>query len=243
MPGLNKNVQRFEGWYYDAFAGVVPRRRVRGRDLGKTLSAPIVTFEFIDCVPSSHIYDAHFPSPISTTPCISIVSQDFTQCLLSYDVSLTSDDSSINDDNTNLSSSSTVFSLPMVPTGVGLGILGLTRKDGGDPFDGFGLVRIGRSSGDSSSSNSDGEISDTILREAAQTFLQPSIPAGCFEMDGTVNISECEKTIPVDMPLPRNRPRRSFTRNLSASTISSSLKRASKIGASSKLDRGRSWRL
>ncbi|PBK72035.1 hypothetical protein ARMSODRAFT_740819 [Armillaria solidipes] len=222
------NVQKFEGWHYDACAGVVPRRRVHGRDLGKTFSTPIVTFVSIDSIPPS---DAHFPSLTSTTPSISIAAQDFSQHLSSYDVSLISDDSSI-DDSTDFSSSSTAFPLP---TGVGLGILGLTRKEGGDPFDGLGLVHIHRSSRDPSS---DSEISNTILREAALTFLQPSI---CFEMDDSGD-SEPEKTRPIDMPSPQNRPRRSLTRNLSASTVSSSLKRASKTGGSSKVDRGRSWR-
>ncbi|KAK0429696.1 hypothetical protein EV421DRAFT_1914194 [Armillaria borealis] len=224
MPGLNTKVQKFEGWHYDACAGVVPRRRVYGRDLGKTFSTPIVTFESIDSILSSHV---HFPSATSTTPSISIAAQDSAQYFSSYDVSLISDDSSIND-STDLSSTSTTFSLP---TGVGLGILGLTRKEGGDPFDGLGLVHINRSSRDLSS---DGEISNTILHEVALTFLQPSIP-----VDGH---PEPEKTKPVDMPSPRNRPRRSLTRNLSASTVSSSLKRASKTGGSSKVDRDRSWR-
>ncbi|KAK0437274.1 uncharacterized protein EV420DRAFT_1588831 [Desarmillaria tabescens] len=243
MHEINKKVQRFEGWHYDSFAGVVPRRRVHGRDLGKTFSTPIVTFESIDSIPSSHLRDAHLLSPVSTAPSISIAAQDSTQHLLPYDVSFTSDGSSIND-STDLSSSSTAFSLPVVPTGVGLGILGLTRKDGGEHFDGLGLVQIGRSSGDSLSSSSDREISDTILREAALTFLQPSIPVACFEVDDNVGLEhpESEKTKPVDMPLATNRPRRSLTRNLSASTIASSLKRASRVGASSKVERGRSWR-
>ncbi|PBK72030.1 hypothetical protein ARMSODRAFT_740550 [Armillaria solidipes] len=231
MPGLNAKVQRFEGWHYDAFAGVVPRRRVHGRDLEKTFSTPIVTFKSIDSIQPS---DAHFPSLASTTPSISITVQEFSQHLSSYDVSLISDESSIND-ITDLSSSSTAFSLP---TGVGLGILCLTRKGGGVPFDGLGLVHIGCFSGDPSSSGSDGEISHTILHEAALTFLQPSIPVESV----VVGHSEPEKTKPVDMPSPRNRPRRSLTRNLSASTVSSSLKRASETGASSEVDRGRSWR-
>ncbi|KAK0435887.1 hypothetical protein EV421DRAFT_1834043 [Armillaria borealis] len=222
------NVQKFEGWHYDACAGVVPRRRVHGRDLGKTFSTPIVTFESIVSIPPSDVHDAHFPSLTSTTPSISIAPQEFSHHLSSNDVSLISNDSSI-DDSTDISSSSTAFSLPM---GVGLGILGLTRKEGGVPFDGLGLVHIHRSSRDPSS---DGKISNTILREAALAFMQPSI---CFEMDDSGD-SEPEKTKPLDMPSPRNRPRRSLTRNLSASTVSSSLKRASKIGA---VDRGRSWR-
>ncbi|KAK0431164.1 hypothetical protein EV421DRAFT_1912137 [Armillaria borealis] len=128
---------------------------------------PIVTFESMDSIPSSHI---HFPSATSTTP-MSIAVQEFSQekeriNLLSYDVWLISDDSSI-DDSTDLSSSSTAFSLP---TGVGLRFLGLTRKEGRDPFDGLGLVHINRSSRDPSS---DGEPSHTILRKAAMTFLQP----------------------------------------------------------------------
>ncbi|PBL01537.1 hypothetical protein ARMGADRAFT_220097 [Armillaria gallica] len=225
MPGLNTKEQKFEGWHYDACAGVVPRRWVHGRDLGKTFSTSIVTFESIDSIPSSHV---HFPSATSTTP-ISIVAHDFAQYFSSHDDSLIdiSQDSSFDD----LSSSSTAFSLP---TGVGLGILGLTRKEGGDPFDGLGLVHINRSSRDSSS---DGEISHTILREAALTFLQPLIPVESV----VLGHPEPEKTKPVDMPSPRDRPRRSLTRNLSASTVSSSLKRASK-GGSSKVDRGRSWR-
>ncbi|KAK0227211.1 hypothetical protein EDD85DRAFT_162405 [Armillaria nabsnona] len=225
MPGLNTKVQKFEGWHYDVCAGVVPRRRVHGRDLGKTLSRPIVTFESIDSIPSSHV---HFPSATSTTPSISITAQDCAQYFSSHDDSLISQDSSIDD----LSSSSTAFSLP---TGVGLGILGLTRKEGGDPFDGLGLVHIHRSSRDPSS---DGEISHTILGEAALTFLQPSIPVESV----VLGHPEPEKTKPVDMPSSQNRPRRSLTRNVSASTVSSSLKRASKTGASSKVDRGRSWR-
>ncbi|SJL17256.1 uncharacterized protein ARMOST_20802 [Armillaria ostoyae] len=164
MPGLNTKVQKFEGWHYDAFAGVVPRRRVYGRDLGKTFSTPIVTFESIDPIPSSHV---HFPSATSTTPSISIAAQDSAQYFSSYDVSLISDDSSIND-SADLSSASTTFSLP---TG-------------------------------------------------------PSIP-----VDGH---PEPEKTKPVNMSSPRKRPRRSLTRNFSASTVSSSLKRASKTGGSSK---------
>ncbi|KAK0227207.1 hypothetical protein EDD85DRAFT_162117 [Armillaria nabsnona] len=225
MPGLNTKVQKFEGWHYDVFSGVVPRRRVHGRDLGKTFSTPIVTFESIDSIPSSHV---HFPSATSTTPSISIAAQDFAQYFSSHDDSLISQDSSFDD----LSSSSTTFSLP---TGVGLGILGLTRKEGGDPFDGLGLVHIHRSSRDPSS---DGEISHTILGEAALTFLQPSIPVESV----ILGHPEPEKTKPVDMPSSQNRPRRSLTRNVSASTVSSSLKRASKIGGSSKVDRGRSWR-
>ncbi|SJL13942.1 uncharacterized protein ARMOST_17393 [Armillaria ostoyae] len=152
----------------------------------------------IDSIPSSDVHDAHFPSLPSTTPSISIIAaQEFSQYLSSYDVSLISDDSSI-DDSTDFSSSSTAFSLPM---GVGLGILGLTRKEGGDPFDSLGLVHVNRSSRDPSS---DGEISHTILREAALMFLQPSI---CFEMDDSRD-SEPEKTKPVDMP---SRPHRSLT--------------------------------
>ncbi len=111
----------------------------------------------------------------------------------------------------------------------------MTRKEGGDPFDGLGLVHINRSSRDPSS---DGEISHTILREAALTFLQPSIRVESVVLEHP----EPEKTKPVDMPSPQNRPRRSLTRNVSASTVSSSLKRASKTGASSKVDRGRCWR-
>ncbi|KAK0191763.1 hypothetical protein F5146DRAFT_613281 [Armillaria mellea] len=226
MPGLNTKVHKFEGWHYDACAGAVPRRRVHGRDLGKTLSMPIVTFECTDSTPPSDAH--HFPSFISTTPSISIAAQEFSQHLSFYDIS---EDSSI-DDSTDLSSS---FSLPM---GIGLGILGLSRKEDGVPFDGLGLVHIHRSSRDSSS---DGEVSRTILREAELTFLQCSIPGGCFEMDVSVG-PEPEKTIPVEMSPRRNHPRRSLTRNLSASTVSSSLKRASKTGASSKVDRARSWR-
>ncbi|KAK0209645.1 hypothetical protein IW262DRAFT_1416447 [Armillaria fumosa] len=242
MPGLNTKVQKFEGWHYDTFAGVVPRRRVHGRDLGKTLSRPSVTIESIDSISPSDVHGAHFPSATSTTPStISISTQEFSRHLSSYDVSLISDDSSI-DDSTGLQSSSSAISLPLVPTGVGLGILGLTRKEGEDPFDGFGLVHLNRSSRDPSF---DSEISHTFLREAALTFMQPSIPVGCFEIDDIVALghSEPEKTRPVDMPSPQNRPRRSLTRNLSASTVSSSLKRASKPGPSSKVDRGRSWRL
>ncbi|KAK0467449.1 hypothetical protein IW261DRAFT_1520140 [Armillaria novae-zelandiae] len=242
MPRLSTKVQKFEGWHYDAFAGVVPRRRVHGRDLGKTLSRPIVTFESIDSISPFDVHGAHFPSATSTTPSIiSIAAQEFPRHLSSNDVSLISDDSSI-DDSTYLLSCSSAFSLPLVPTGVGLGILGLTRKEGEGPFDGLGLVHLNRSSRDISS---DDELSHTILREAALTFMQPSIPVGCFEIDDIIALghSEPEKTRPVDMPSPRNRPRRSLTRNLSASTVSSSLKRASKPDALSKLDRGRSWRL
>ncbi|KAK0479447.1 hypothetical protein EDD18DRAFT_1207090 [Armillaria luteobubalina] len=243
MPGLNTKTQKFEGWHYDTFAGVVPRRRVDGRDLGKTLSRLIVTFESIDSISPSDVHGAHFPSATSATlSTISISSQEFSRHLSSYDVSLISDDSST-DDSTGLPSSSTAFSLPLLPTGVGLGILGLTRKEEGEvPFDGLGLVHLNRSSRDTSS---DDEISLTFLREAALTFMQPSIPVGSFEIDEIVVLgySEPEKTRPVDMPSPQNRPRRSLTRNLSASTVSSSLKRASKPSASSKVDRGRSWRL
>ncbi|SJL16472.1 uncharacterized protein ARMOST_19998 [Armillaria ostoyae] len=154
----------------------------------------------IDSIPLSDVHDAHFPSLPSTTPSISIIAaQEFSQHLSSYDVSLISDDSSI-DDSTDFSSSSTAFSLPM---GVGLGILGLTRKEGGDPFDSLGLVHVNRSSRDPSS---DGEISHTILHEAALMFLQPLI---CFEMDDSRD-SEPEKMKPVDMP---SRPHRSLTRN------------------------------
>ncbi|KAK0191739.1 hypothetical protein F5146DRAFT_612758 [Armillaria mellea] len=237
MPGLNTKVQKFEGWHYDACAGVVPRRWVHGRDLGKTLSTPIVTFECTDSIPPS---DAHFPSFISITPSISIAALEFSQHLPSYDVSLISEDSSI-DDSTDLSTPLTAFSLPTVPTGVGLGILGLTRKEGGVPFDGLGLVHINRFSQDTSSV---GEISNTILRETELTFLQPSIPVRSFEMDDSVALghSEPEKPKPVDTLSHQNRSRGSLTHNLSASTVSSSLKRASKTGASSKAERGRSWR-
>ncbi|KAK0214642.1 hypothetical protein EDD85DRAFT_963093 [Armillaria nabsnona] len=140
---------------------VVPRRWVHGRDLGKTFPTPIVTFDSIDSIPSSHV---HFPSATSTTPSISIAAQDFAQYFSSHDDLLISQDSSFDD----LLSSSTAFSLP---AGVGLGILGLTRKEGEDPFDGLDLVHIHRSSQDPSS---DGELSQTILREAELTFLQPS---------------------------------------------------------------------
>ncbi|PBK72026.1 hypothetical protein ARMSODRAFT_740201 [Armillaria solidipes] len=61
MPRSSMNAPKFEGWHYDAVAGVVPRRRVHGRDLEKTLSTPIVTFESIDSIPSSHV---HFHSAI-----------------------------------------------------------------------------------------------------------------------------------------------------------------------------------
>ncbi|SJL17276.1 uncharacterized protein ARMOST_20823 [Armillaria ostoyae] len=132
MPGLNAKVQRFEGWHYDAFAGVVPRRRVHGRDLEKTFSTPIVTFKSIDSIQPS---DAHFPSLASTTPSISITVQEFSQHLSSYDVSLISDESSVND-TTDLSSSSTAFSLP---TGVGLekkaGFLSMRHPPPIDPAD------------------------------------------------------------------------------------------------------------
>ncbi|PBK60536.1 hypothetical protein ARMSODRAFT_1026424 [Armillaria solidipes] len=73
----------------------------RGGGCEKTFSTPIVTFESTtDSIPSSHV---HFPSATSTTPSISIAAQDFAQS--SYDVSLISDDSSIND-STYLSSPS-----------------------------------------------------------------------------------------------------------------------------------------
>ncbi|PBK60388.1 hypothetical protein ARMSODRAFT_1026578 [Armillaria solidipes] len=134
---------------------------------------PVITFESIDSILPS---DAHFPSLASTTPSISIAAQDFSQHLSSYDISLISDDSSV-DDGTDVSSSSTAFPLPMVPMGVGLGILGLMRREGGDPFNGLGLVHLNRSSRDPSS---DGDISNTILHEDALMFLQPSI---CFKMD------------------------------------------------------------
>ncbi len=99
----------------------------------------------------------------------------------------------------------------LCPWVVGLGILGLTRKEGGDPFDGLGLVHINRSSRDPSS---DGGHFHTILCEAALTFLQPSI-----SVESVVLVyPEPEKTKPVDMPLPQNRPRRSLTQNVSAST-------------------------
>ncbi len=181
-----------------------------------------MTFEFIDSIPSSQV---HFPSAMSRTPSISIAAHDFAQYFSSYDDSLISQDSSI-DDSADYSSSSTAFPLP---TSAGPGILGLTRKEAGDPFDSFGLVQINRSS--RAYPSSDDEISNTILHEAALTFPEPST---CFEMDDSGD-SEPEKTKPVDTPSP---PRRSLTRNLSASTVSSSLKRASKIGA---VDRGRSW--
>ncbi|KAK0227208.1 hypothetical protein EDD85DRAFT_958444 [Armillaria nabsnona] len=195
MPQRSLDVQKFEGSHYDAFAGFVPRQPVHGRDLEKTLPRRIVSFEFIDSIPSL-LHNTH-------------------------DDSLISQDSSFDD----ILSPLTAFPLP---TGVGLGILGLTRKEGGDPFHGLGLVHIHRSSRDPSS---DGEISPTILREAVLTFLQPveSVVLGH---------PEPEKTKPVDMPSPQNRPRRSLTRNFSASTVSSSLKRASKTGATSKVDRG-----
>ncbi len=134
----------------------------------------MVTFESIGSIPSSDVHDAHSPSLASTTPSISIAAQEFSQHLSFYDVSLISNDSSI-DNSADLSSSSTAFSLPMVLMGVGLEILGLTRKEGEDPFDGLGLVHINRSSRDLSS---DDNISNTILHEAALTFLQPPM---CFE--------------------------------------------------------------
>ncbi|KAK0214715.1 hypothetical protein EDD85DRAFT_1000255 [Armillaria nabsnona] len=218
MPGLNTKVQNFEGWHYNVFSGVVPRQWVHGRDLGMTFSMPIVTFESTDSILSSHI---HFPSATLTTPSISIAAQDFSQYFSSHNDSLISQDSSFDD----LSSSSTAFSLPM---GIGLGILGLTRKEGGDPFDGLGLVHINRSSRDPSS---DVEISHTILREAALTSLQPLIPVESV----ILGHSEPQRTKPVDMPSPQNCPCRSLTHNVSASTISSSLKRASKTGALSKV--------
>ncbi|KAK0214717.1 hypothetical protein EDD85DRAFT_500840 [Armillaria nabsnona] len=101
MPRRSMNAPKFEGLHYDAFAGVVPRQRVLGRDLGKTFSTPIVTFESIDSIPPS---DAHFLSLASTTPSISIAAQEFSQHLSSYDVSLISNGSSI-DDSTDPSSS------------------------------------------------------------------------------------------------------------------------------------------
>ncbi|SJL17279.1 uncharacterized protein ARMOST_20826 [Armillaria ostoyae] len=111
---LRRDAPKFKGWHYNAFAGAVPRRRVHGRDLEKTIPTPIVTFESIDSIPSLH---------------------DFAQYFSSHDVSLISQDSSIDD----VLSSSTAFSLP---TGVGLGILGLTRKEGRDPFDGLGICTL-----------------------------------------------------------------------------------------------------
>ncbi|KAG7439716.1 uncharacterized protein BT62DRAFT_693346 [Guyanagaster necrorhizus] len=206
MPGLSKKVQKFEGWHYDAFAGVVQRRKVQGRDLTKTSSTPFLT---LDSIPSAHVGDAHLASlTLPTTP-ISAAAEEFSQHFSSYDLSFTSTDSSI-DDSIDLSSS-TASSSPMVLTGVGLGIQGLTRKDGGDPFDGLGLVHISRPRGDSTSSSSDGGVSSTILHEAAITFLQPCIPTGCFEIPDRVVLAlqESMKTNPVDIPLPRNRPPRS----------------------------------
>ncbi len=116
-----------------------------------------MTFESIDSIPSSHV---HFPSATSRTPSISTAAHDFAQYFSSYDDSLISQDSSI-DDSADYSSSSTAFPLP---TRVGLGILGLTRKEGGDPFDGLGLVHINRSS--RAYPSSDDKISNTILHEA-----------------------------------------------------------------------------
>ncbi|PBK60531.1 hypothetical protein ARMSODRAFT_724961 [Armillaria solidipes] len=186
MPRSSMNAPKFEGWHYDAFAGVVPRRRVHGRDLEKTLSTSIVTSESIDSILSSHI---HFPSATSTIPSQLLLS--LSPCRIWHNTPSSYDDSSIDD----VLSSSSAFPLP---TGIGLGILRLTRKEGGDPFDGLGLVHIHRSSRDPSS---DGDISNTILREDALTFLQPSI---CFEMDDSGD-SEPEKTKPVDMPSPSYR--------------------------------------
>ncbi|KAK0219506.1 hypothetical protein EDD85DRAFT_797156 [Armillaria nabsnona] len=101
MSRCSMNTPKFEGWHYNAFAEVVPRQRVLGRDLGKTFSMPIVTFKSIDSIQPS---DAHFLSLASTTPSISIAAQEFSQHLSSYDISLISNGSSI-DDSTDPSSS------------------------------------------------------------------------------------------------------------------------------------------
>ncbi|SJL18052.1 uncharacterized protein ARMOST_21624 [Armillaria ostoyae] len=179
----------------------------------KVLKWPIVTFKSIDSILLSDIHDTHFPSLSLTSPSISIAAQEFSQHLSSCDISLISDDSSIYD-STDLSSSSAASSMPM---GVGLGILGLTRKEGRVPFDSFGLVHINRSSRDPSS---DDEISHTIFHEAALTFLQPSIPVKSMVLEHP----EPEGTNPVDMSSPQDCPCRSLTCNLPASTVSSSLK-------------------
>ncbi|PBK80731.1 hypothetical protein ARMGADRAFT_824793 [Armillaria gallica] len=71
------SASKFEGWHSDACVGVIPRRRVHGRDLGKTLSRSIVTFESIDSIPPSDVHDAHFPSLLSTTASILSLPKSF----------------------------------------------------------------------------------------------------------------------------------------------------------------------
>ncbi|KAK0435879.1 hypothetical protein EV421DRAFT_1154931 [Armillaria borealis] len=112
MPRRSMNAPKLEGWYYEVFAGVVPRRRAHERDLGKTIPMPIVNFESIDSIPSSHV---HFLSATPTTP-ISIAAQDFAQYCSSYDVSLISaDERDINASATTLPSIIAHTSHPLRP--------------------------------------------------------------------------------------------------------------------------------
>ncbi|SJL17298.1 uncharacterized protein ARMOST_20847 [Armillaria ostoyae] len=64
-PRYSMNAPKFKGWHYDAFAGVVPRWRIHGRDLEKTIPTPIINFESINSILSSHV---HFPSATLTAP-------------------------------------------------------------------------------------------------------------------------------------------------------------------------------
>ncbi len=177
-----------------------------------------MTFESIDSIPSSHV---HFPSAASTTP---------SQLLLSL-----SPCRILRNTPPLMMSCSSVITLPSMtshplrplfpahgrwPRNFGLDQKrrwGSFRRSWSRPYQSFLLRSI--------------EISHTILRQAVLMFLQPSM---CFEIDVSGD-SEPEKTKLVDLPSP---PRRSLTRNVSASTASSSLKRTSKTGGSSKVDRG-----
>jgi hypothetical protein len=132
-----------------------------------------------------------------------------------FDLSLISDSSDCPDEELEEffpSDYPSISSDNLVPKGVGLGITGARKHDGGRPFDGIGLVsihqwiptsaRITREANvhlpESSSQDlydeGDAEISDTFLQEAAMTFIQDP-----FHIHTLATIPECQSWSELDL--------------------------------------------